>query len=311
MEEQKQPKPFMTYEQLIYKLEDEKKLEISDHDYAIKLLKEHSYFALISGYKGPFKQKNGTYKIHVSIQDIYALYLFDDALRALFLQYILKIEKHMKSLISYSFCEAYGEEQQHYLNATKYNYTPMNQDDVNELITRLTKITNDPKNYPYIRHQKQQHGNIPLWVMMKALTLGTVSKLYSFLPQSIQHNVSKEFEYVHEGMLVQMLDLLARVRNVCAHNERLFDYKYQKGTIDDTYVHNALAIEKKKGQYIKGKNDLFAVVIVLKYLLSEEDFSSFVQELEKITEQLFLDTRVIEKLQLYKIYGIYRKLVRY
>ena len=47
------------------------------------------------------------------------------------------------------------------------------QDDVNELITRLTKITNDPKNYPYIRHQKQQHGNIPLWVMMKALTLGT------------------------------------------------------------------------------------------------------------------------------------------
>mgnify|MGYP005879518533 FL=1 len=106
MEEQKQPKPFMTYEQLIYKLEDEKKLEISDHDYAIKLLKEHSYFALISGYKGPFKQKNGTYKIHVSIQDIYALYLFDDALRALFLQYILKIEKHMKSLISYSFCEA-------------------------------------------------------------------------------------------------------------------------------------------------------------------------------------------------------------
>ena len=118
MEEQKQPKPFMTYEQLIYKLEDEKKLEISDHDYAIKLLKEHSYFALISGYKGPFKQKNGTYKIHVSIQDIYALYLFDDALRALFLQYILKIEKHMKSLISYSFCEAYGEEQQHYRKRT-------------------------------------------------------------------------------------------------------------------------------------------------------------------------------------------------
>ena len=62
MEEQKQPKPFMTYEQLIHKLKDEKKLEINDTDYAIKLLKEHSYFALISGYKGPFKQKDGTYK---------------------------------------------------------------------------------------------------------------------------------------------------------------------------------------------------------------------------------------------------------
>lgn len=303
MDEQKKPKPFMTYEQLLHKLKDEKKLGISDNDYAIKLLKEHSYFALISGYKSPFKQKDGTYKIHVFIQDIYALYLFDDALRTLFLQYILKIEKHVKSLISYSFCEAYGEEQQHYLNATKYNYTPINQDDVNELITRLTKITNDPKNYPYIKHQKNQHGNIPLWVMMKALTLGTVSKMYSFLPQSIQHNVSKEFEYVHEGMLVQMLDLLARVRNVCAHNERLFDYKYQKGTIDDTYIHEALAINRKKGQYVKGKNDLFAVVIVLKYLLSEEDFSNFIKKLEEIIKQLFSDTRMIQKPQLYKYMG--------
>lgn len=303
MDEQKKSKPFMTYEQLLHKLKDEKKLGISDNDYAIKLLKEHSYFALISGYKSPFKQKDGTYKIHVFIQDIYALYLFDDALRTLFLQYILKIEKHVKSLISYSFCEAYGEEQQHYLNATKYNYTPINQDDVNELITRLTKITNDPKNYPYIKHQKNQHGNIPLWVMMKALTLGTVSKMYSFLPQSIQHNVSKEFEYVHEGMLVQMLDLLARVRNVCAHNERLFDYKYQKGTIDDTYIHEALAINRKKGQYVKGKNDLFAVVIVLKYLLSEEDFSNFIKKLEEIIKQLFSDTRMIQKPQLYKYMG--------
>lgn len=87
--------------------------------------------------------------------------------------------------------------------------------------------------------------------MMKALTLGTVSKMYSFLSQSIQHNVSKEFQYVHESMMVQMLDLLARVRNVCAHNERLYDYRYKKGTIDNTFVHEALQIEKRKTQYIK------------------------------------------------------------
>lgn len=305
MEEQMElkQKPFMKYGQLIDKLKKEKKLEINDEKYAIKLLKEHSYFALISGYKSPFKKKDGTYKIHVSIQDIYALYLFDDKLRALFLQYILKIEKHVKSLISYSFCEAYGEEQQHYLNATKYNYIPINQDDINELITRLTKITVDPKNYPYIKHQKEQYGNIPLWVLMKALTLGTVSKMYSFLPQDIQFNVSKEFEYVHERMLVQMLDLLARVRNVCAHNERLFDYKYRKGTIDNTYIHRALNIHKKKEQYRKGKNDVFAVVIVLKYLLSTEDFSSFAVELEKTINQLFQDTKMIQETQLYKYMG--------
>ncbi|MCM1252485.1 MAG: Abi family protein [Clostridium sp.] len=301
--ELKQDKPFMTYDQLIEKLSKEKKLEINNRDYAIKLLKEHSYFALISGYKGPFKGKDGNYKVHVSIQDIYTLYIFDDSLRALFLQYILKIEKHVKSLISYSFCAVYGENQQHYLNATKYNYNSQNQDDIYELITRLTKITTDPKNYPYIIHQKKKHGNIPLWVMMKALTLGTVSKMYSFLPQSIQSNVSKEFDYVHESMLVQMLDLLARVRNVCAHNERLFDYKYRKGTIDNTYIHAALGIPKVNEQYKKGKNDLFAVVIVLKYLLNENDFDSFVSELNDLIQKLLDDTKRIQRNQLYKYMG--------
>lgn len=296
-------KPFMTYDQLIDKLKDDKKLEIADRQYAVKLLKEHSYFALISGYKEPFKGKDGTYKIHTSIEDIYKLYCFDDNLRILFLRYILKIEKHMKSLISYSFCEEYGEEQQQYLNATKYNYTSANQEEINELITRLTKITTDPKNYPYIKHQKQRHGNIPLWVMMKALTLGSVSKMYSFLPQRIQHNVSKEFDYVHESMLVQMLDLLARVRNVCAHNERLYDYKYKKGTIDDTDVHANLRIKKKNGQYIKGKNDLFAVVVVLKYLLDEKEFVEFIDELDGIIKKLEQETNKLQRDKLYKYMG--------
>ena len=138
---------------------------------------------------------------------------------------------------------------------------------------------------------------------MKALTLGTVSKMYSFLPQNIQCNVSKEFEYVHEGMLVQMLDILSRVRNVCAHNERLYDYKYRNGTIDNTYVHANLSIKQRNGHYIKGKNDLFAVVIVLKYLLSNEDFDDFLSMLNKIVESLLQKNRRIERNQLLKYMG--------
>lgn len=89
--------------------------------------------------------------------------------------------------------------------------------------------------------------------MTKALTLGSISKMYSFLPQSLQKNISKEFEYVHEGMLLQMLDLLARVRNVCAHNERLYNYKYIKGNIDNTDIHQILNLPQKNGHYKKAR----------------------------------------------------------
>lgn len=46
-------KPFLTYNQQIKKLTD-KGLMISDYDTALQHLKEHSYFALISGYKNPW-----------------------------------------------------------------------------------------------------------------------------------------------------------------------------------------------------------------------------------------------------------------
>lgn len=296
-------KPFLTYQEQIEKLKVEKKLHIRDEEYAVKLLKEYSYFDLVSGYKSLFKRKDGTYKPHTAIEDIYALYCFDDKLRALILRYILKIEKHIKSVISYSFCEAYGEDQSHYLNAAKYNYSVQNQEAINKLISKLSELVNHPENYPYVRHQKKRYSNIPLWVIMKALTLGTVSKMYSFLPQTIQCKVSKEFTYVNEGMLVQMLDLLARVRNVCAHNERLYDYKYRKGTIDDTEWHKKLKIDKKNGYYIKGKSDLFAVVIIFNYLLSKEDFTEFGDQLAQLFSELFKRTGILQEKQLQKKMG--------
>lgn len=295
-------KPFLTYEQQLQKL-SAKGLTINDYNKAMNLLKKHSYFALISGYKSPFKLTNGMYKANTSLDDIYSLYVFDDTLRTIILRNILKVEKHIKSLISYSFCETYGEDQTHYLSPDKYNYSPSNQDDIKDLIGRLSRIASDPKDYSYIKHQMRRHGNIPLWVMMKALTLGTVSKFYSFLPQSIQARVSIEFKHITENELVRMLDLLARVRNVCAHNERLFNYRYNKGAINDTYIHNYLNIPKRNVQYSKGKQDLFAVIIVLKYLLGKEEFSQFIDDINAALETLLTSTRQLQRDQMYRYMG--------
>ncbi len=296
-------KPFLTYDQQIDKLEKEKGLIINDKDSALKLLKEHSYFALISGYKQPFKDGDGTYKKNTKIEDISILYNFDDQLRSIILRYILLIEKHIKSLIAYSFCEVYGENQNCYLDTTKYNYTPSNQLGINELVNRLSSIVSDPGDCKYIFYQKKTYGNIPLWVMMKALTLGTVSKMYSYLPQSIQCKVSKEFAHVNESELLRMLDLLSRIRNVCAHNERLFDYRYNKGAINDTYAHADLKIKKKDGQYVYGKSDLFAVLITLKHLLTELRFQNMIDDVNECLNTLLRDTRQVQRFQIYKFMG--------
>ena len=42
-------------------------------------------------------------------------------------------------------------------------------------------------------------------------------------------------------------------------------------------LHDKLKIAKKKGQFVSGKSDLFAVVIALRYLIGNEDFKKRLQ----------------------------------
>lgn len=298
----KTDKPYTTYDEQLQIL-NEKHLVISDSDEAIKLLKRCSYFGLITGYKHPFKDKNGYYKIHTTIKDIYALYKYDMELRELFLKYILVIENHVKSLISYYFCESYGDLETAYLNANNYDYIITKQDDINKLISKLKYAMTDCDSHPYLQHQRDNHGNIPLWVLTRVLTIGIISKMYSLMKPETQTLICKEFPFVTEEELSQMIDLLSRFRNVCAHNERLYDYKYLKGEIRTTDVHKMLNLKKQKGYYVQGKKDLFALVIVFKYLLTDDDFSLFIDKFDEVTNQLLKETNILQRSQILKLMG--------
>ena len=295
-------KPYTTYEQQLQILID-KRLVIQDTEEVIDLLKRCSYFGLITGYKHPFKDKQGLYKVHTTISDIYALYRYDMELRGLFLKYILVIENHIKSLISYYFCMTYGECEAAYLNANNYDYTAAKQDDINKLIGKLKHAMTDYDTHPYLQHQRDKHGNIPLWVLTRVLTIGIVSKMYSLLRPQTQTLISKEFKFVTEKELAQMIDLLSRFRNVCAHNERLYDYRYLKGEIRTTAVHKKLGLKKKKGYYLQGKKDLFAVVIIFKYLLTDEDFGDFIEKFKLVTNKFLEETNIIQETQILKMMG--------
>ena len=269
------PKPFLTYEQQLYKLTSEKNLVINDREYAEKMLKQIGYFALVSGYKELFRNPTTKkYKDGTTFEEIVALYKFDASLRELFLKHLLIIEQKMRSLLSYYFTEHYGEKQLHYLSRTSYNYIPKHEAGIDRLIDTFRNIALKSTDYYYITHQRNKHGNVPLWVLVKVLTFGNMLYMYRYLPQKLQIAISKNFEKVNEKELFQYLQVLTKYRNVCAHNERLFSYR-TKDNIPDTSVHAKLGILKKGSQYTCGKNDLYSVVIAFRYLLEREDFKQF------------------------------------
>lgn len=271
-------KPFLTYTQQIEKLKS-KHLIIDDEDVANLILKKTSYYSLISGYKEIFKEDNGLYyKSNAKFNDIYQLYRFDESLRSIFLKYILIVERSIKSLYSYAFCSTIGDKQCDYMNKNNYNYK-LYKDDIDDFFEILTKKTN-PKNkkngeHKYLYHYLNKYQEVPLWVLVNTMTFGNISKMYEFSLNKVQSKISVEFKYVYSNHLVSMLNVISKFRNVCAHNERLYNYR-TKNSIPDFPIHKILKIPKNGAQYKYGKNDLFSIFICLKYLLHESDFINMV-----------------------------------
>lgn len=308
------PKPFLSFEAQIHYLETDKNLRIPDHEYAKTMLKRIGYFSLIGGYKLPFKNPTTQkYQDGTRFEDIVALYHFDENLRELFLKYILKIERHIRALLSYHFTEKYGEQQSEYLNPANYAMSRKNADGINRLVSALGKLANHNSDYPYINHQRQAYGNVPLWVLFNGVTFGSLSKFYGFTTQDIQSKVAKNFDKVNQKQLEQYLSVITKYRNVCAHGERLFSYQ-TRNDIPDTALHAKLGIPKNGSQYIMGKHDLFAVVITFRYLLPSEDFTRFKASLTSVIQHYLRFPGAMSDIDLYRYMGFpsnWKKLTAY
>lgn len=307
-------KTFFTYDEQIEKLEKEKHLVISDPEFAKNTLQKLSYFSLIGGYKNLFKHKpSGNYLHGVTFEEITSFYYFDEELRTLFLKYILHVERQLKSMLSYYFCEKYGEQQTAYLTAGNYNCTSKNSGEINRLITTLSKTIALPSKYSYITHHARVYSNVPLWVATNALTFGQISKMYQYSTSDVRTKVSLNFANMSEIQLHQLIRILASCRNVCAHNERLYSFHVNEA-IPDMVLHSKLKLPQKNGQYTIGKKDLFAVVIALSYLIDNQEFKQFKAELKRLIHSVLKDCPDISQKLLFSKMGFpenWEKIMRY
>lgn len=241
-------KPFLSYDQQIDKLTVEKGLLIPDRDYAISILKKTSYYALICGYKDPFKNPTTKkYKDGTTINHIVRLYEFDESLRDLFLKYMMRIERNLRSLISYYFCLEFGEDQTAYLNSSNYDRTPGNVLKIDILIRKL-RAHSESEDHHYVTHHRVNHHNVPLWVLVNAVTFGELSKMYSFLKQSMRSEIAKNFPSIMDHQLTRIIRMMTKFRNVCAHGERLLSYKTRE-EIPNLLLHSSLGLPRKNGAY--------------------------------------------------------------
>jgi len=263
-----------------------KGMTINDEKYTKQVLLRENYF-FINGYRHLFLKSNDerVFKKGTTFEEMYSLFLFDRAFRNIIFKYLLVIENNLKSITSYQLSKKYGYREKDYLKEKNFTRAPEKQAQLNDLLRKMKRqIRINGQQHSATYHYVSNYGYIPLWILVKVLSFGIVSEMYSILKEEDQEEIATVYGIEPEVFMVY-LPILANYRNLCAHEDILYENKTQKD-IDDTIYHQLLKIKKENDEYIYGKNDLFALIIIMKQMLLSEDFKNMTIELDNVIETL-------------------------
>lgn len=234
-------KPFKTFDEQIDILKG-RGLHIADadRDNAKRLLMCEGYYAVVNGYKDIFIDEVATraagddrYRDGTTFDNLSLMFSFDRILRRLTLATLISAETTIRTAVVYSFCDKHRAPDA-YLNAACYcgrnNYHhPACYD---ENLTKMLGILRDAHGNAWdqdcIAHYLDNHGHVPLWVLVNTLTFGNVSHFYSLQQRSAMNETCRiisegqRLPRIRPNRLRTATATLVDFRNICAHDDRLY-----------------------------------------------------------------------------------------
>ncbi|QVK09155.1 Abi family protein [Mycoplasma mycoides] len=283
----KRSKEFKTFEEQIEILKS-RGLIIKDEQKAIEILKQENYYNIVNGYKDLFlrntlNDKEDVFVENTTFDELYSLFLFDRELRSILLKYILIFERDFKTTIAYNFSKKYNKNNRidSYLYPENYkdNYI-----EVLEFISIVNKtIVAKSEKTDYIKHYIKQYGHIPLWIVVNILSFGNMVYMFRILKDEdknkimlfyvnrfLQQHNKKTDLWFREDSFISLLKILNIVRNVCAHEERMYNIKFDRVSTKD--------ISELIGYNFYENLKLVVVFVFLKMILTRNNFISLKKE---------------------------------
>ena len=271
-------KTFKTLDEQIEILRS-KGLIINDIEMVKEILFRENYF-FVSGYRHLFQKQNqdNLFIPGTRFEELYATFVFDRNIRNIMFKFILIIENNVKSIISYQMSKKYGYKEKDYLNPKNFIQDNMKVRQVYDVLNKMKRqIRINGKQHAATSHYIMNYGYIPMWILVKVLSFGIITELYGILKIEDRMKIASIYNTDSETMATY-LAILANFRNLCAHEDILYDHRTQR-CIPDSKYHHLLDIPTINDEYIYGKNDLFAVMIIFKTMLTEDEFRDVMNQI--------------------------------
>ena len=260
-----------------------------------RFLEQENYYNVINGYKDLFLVKGSNnqpvepeiYQEGTHFNELKALFLFDRELRILLLKYLLIFENSIKTTVAYEFSKKYSRKNA-YLDIA--NFVDNDPKKVLQQISILTKTIHDKVDRSgAIKHYIEEHGEVPLWVLVNFLTMGNIANFYNILTDSTKNIIAKFYTDKYRTQnkdntfrlssadLSACLKVANLVRNICAHDERLYNVNLRNVRISQIANHFGIR---------RYDNKRFIVLILfLKIVLDKKDFQRLYKALRNLFNQ--------------------------
>lgn len=290
-------KYFLTYNQQMKKLRNDKQIDCHDTEHK-EILVRAGYFNLINGYKLPFTcgtldNGNHQYIPDTSINQLYSLKKFDDNLRIFLLKYITQVEEEVRTLTGYKFDQFNnnGKIPWYDINAFESSISLQNKmETISSAYSEMSKSQLD-----YVQFYMREHKQIPTWIMVKAINFSTFINVLNYSKKEVKHSICKLYGLLDDNelpnvkLLIGSLHWMRKVRNSCAHNERIYclhqessKSRNNSGRIAEKYFKQ---LRKSYLRDVKEKR-IFDIIVYMKYYLPKDEFDSMVNELTVMLEKL-------------------------
>lgn len=288
-------KPFKTAEEQINILKS-RGLIISDEDYAKKFLIKRNYYSMINGYSKFFMNGNRPdhYVSNATLEEIEAVYIFDKEFKGILFTHLLEVEKYLKAILAYHFSAVYPGTHD-YLDINNYNcQTPNGRLRVINIISRIAKVISDYSGRGdgnAIEHYLHKHNGVPLWVVIQFMYFGDVIELYKCCSLKVRNDVAKEFNdflmantgsrktVLSEKDLTTILYQVKNVRNIVAHNNKLFNYVPSKNSNSIPYIP---AIHARYGiKSSENRNSAYQTFLIMQCLISKNEYAHLHNSIRK------------------------------
>lgn len=187
----------------------------------------------------------------------------------------------MKSIFAYRFAEEFKGKRYAYLDINSYN--PEKILSVGRIISDISRLINFHKDRPNdpIYHYVRRYDDVPIWIIVEFLDFGKLcamirnttrkiqNKICIDLLEFINQNIGGLNEHFTPDVMISFIENIHELRNVCAHNNRLLNFKCRADSKYLPTLHQAWNISNNDD-----RRGVYSIFVSMQCFLSKIEYTT-------------------------------------